>query len=54
MRLWLNQISPDNYEIKQKELRTLLFGDRKTKDEKGFDSKDSKFEFDEVKMNIVV
>ena len=36
VRLWLNQITPDNYEKKSVELRTLMFGDRKTKDEPGF------------------
>jgi hypothetical protein len=37
VRLWLNQITPDNYEKKSNELRQLMFGDRKTKDEEGFD-----------------
>jgi len=34
--LWLNQITPDNYEKKKDELRVLMFGDRKANDEKGF------------------
>jgi hypothetical protein len=37
VRLWLNQITPDNYEKKQFELRGLLFGDRIAKDEAGYD-----------------
>jgi len=41
VRLWLNQISPDNYERKKTELRGLLFGDRKCKDEPGFVQDDS-------------
>jgi hypothetical protein len=35
--LWLNQITPDNYAKKESELRGLLFGDRKTINEKGFE-----------------
>jgi len=37
VRLWLNQISPDNYDRKKVELRNLLFGDRKLKGEEGFE-----------------
>ena len=37
VRLWLNQITPDNYEKKSKELRGLMFGDRIAKDEPGFE-----------------
>lgn len=38
VRLLLDQISPYNYEKKQAELRTLLFGDKKLKGEEGFDA----------------
>lgn len=38
VRLWLNQITPDNYEKKQSELRGLMFGDRLAKDEPGFEN----------------
>ena len=37
VRLWLNQITPDNYAKKSIELRGLLFGDRKIKDEPGYE-----------------
>lgn len=37
VRLMLNQITPDNYSRKEKELRELLFGDRKKIGEEGFD-----------------
>ena len=53
VRLWLNQITPDNYEKKQSELRVLMFGDRKAKDEPGF-VEDPNFEVDPAKMKIVV
>jgi hypothetical protein len=49
VRLWLNQISPDNYEKKKSELRVLLFGDRLAKDELGFDEDAAPFEVDEKK-----
>jgi hypothetical protein len=37
VRLWLNQITPDNYTKKHSELRGLLFGTRIAKDEPGYD-----------------
>ncbi len=54
VRLWLNQITPDNYEKKQFELRSLMFGDRKTKEEAGFEAQDPNFEIDQEKQEIVV
>ena len=36
VRMWLNKITPDNYDSMQSQLRKLLFGDRKTKEEKDF------------------
>ena len=54
VRLWLNQITPDNYEKKSSELRGLLFGDRKLKDEVGFDKQTEVFVVDEQKHKIVV
>ena len=54
VRLWLNQITPDNYEKKQSELRVLLFGDRIAKDEAGYDENQPEFEIDEKKLVIVV
>ena len=54
VRLWLNQISPDNYDKKQSELRALMFGDRKTKDEPGFDDQPKEFEVEEEKQVLVV
>ena len=37
VRMWLNKITPDNYDSMQSQLRKLLFGDRKTKEEKDFE-----------------
>ena len=54
VRLWLNQITPDNYEKKQSELRVLMFGDRKAKGEDGYSEHEPRFEVDEVKQEIVV
>jgi hypothetical protein len=36
VRLWLNQITPDNFDKKQSQLRFLMFGDRKAKGEAGY------------------
>lgn len=44
--LWLNQISPDNIQKKQFELRGLMFGDRIAEGEPGFDKQGSEFEVD--------
>lgn len=49
VRLWLNQISPDNYQKKEGELRVLLFGDRKCKDEEGFEDQEKDFVIDDAK-----
>lgn len=54
VRLWLNQITPDNYQKKQAELRELLFGNRIAKDEEGYDESQPEFTFDEHKLVIVV
>ena len=43
VRLWLNQITPDNYAKKSFELRGLLFGDRKIKDEPGYEEQVGEF-----------
>lgn len=48
VRLWLNQITPDNYAKKESELRVLLFGDRIAKDEPGYEDQSTTFELDEV------
>ena len=53
VRLWLNQISPDNYDRKKVELRNLLFGDRKLKGEEGFEEQEE-LQVDEEKQQIVV
>ena len=42
VRLWLNQISPDNFEKKSGELRELLIGNAKLMSEKGFDQEEAK------------
>lgn len=54
VRLWLNQITPDNYDKKQNELRSLMFGDRKAIGEPGYEEKDKDFEVDKDKMELVV
>lgn len=54
VRLWLNQISPDNYEKKQSELRGLLFGDLKAPSEPMSEEDQKNFKLDEDKMNLVV
>jgi len=54
VRLWLNQITPDNYNKKETELRGLLFGDRIAVNEPGFEEQDSEFQIDEAKKLIVV
>jgi hypothetical protein len=53
VKLWLNQITPDNFDKKQSELRGLLFGDRKAKDEPGFEDQ-PEFEVDQEKQKVVV
>ncbi len=47
VQLWLNQISPDNFDWeKWIELRSIMFGDRKKTDEPGSDTQDPNFEID--------
>ena len=54
VRLWLNQITPDNYDKKQSELRSLMFGDRKAMGETGYAEQETPFEVDKEKQEIVV
>ena len=54
VRLWLNQISPDNYDKKQTELRSLMFGDRKAIGEPGYEEQIKEFEVDKDKQELVV
>lgn len=55
VRLWLNQISPDNFEKKSGELRELLIGSAKLLSEPGFDPEEAKnLKIDEEKQTIVV
>jgi hypothetical protein len=55
VRLWLNQISPDNFEKKSGELRELLIGSAKLLSEPGFDIEEAKnLKIDEEKQTIVV
>ena len=54
VRLWLNQITPDNYDKKQNELRGLMFGTRKARDEPGYELQDPNFVVDKEKQGIVV
>lgn len=54
MRLWLNQITPDNFKKKESELRGLLFGNRISLEEEGFEAQTEEFEIDEAKQLIVV
>lgn len=55
VRLWLNQISPDNFEKKSGELRELLIGNAKLMSEAGFNTEEAKsVKIDEEKQKIVV
>ena len=55
VRLWLNQISPDNFEKKSGELRELLIGNAKLLSEPGFNHEEAKnLKIDEEKQTIVV
>lgn len=55
VRLWLNQISPDNFEKKSGELRELLIGNAKLMGEPGFDQAEAdKLQIDDEKQTIVV
>lgn len=57
VRLNLNQITPDNYNKKYSELRTLLIGDRAVLGEKDFDADAvdvAEFMIDEEKLDTVV
>jgi hypothetical protein len=42
VRLWLNQITPDNFEKKSGELRELLIGNAKIMGEPGFNAEEAK------------
>lgn len=42
VRLWLNQITPDNFAKKSGELRELLIGHAKLLNEEGFDLEEAK------------
>jgi hypothetical protein len=55
VRLWLNQISPDNYDRKSGELRELLIGNAKLLSEPGFNEEEAKnMTIDDEKQTIVV
>lgn len=55
VRLWLNQISPDNFDKKSGELRELLIGNAKIMGEPGFDLEEAKkMKIDDEKQKIVV
>lgn len=55
VRLWLNQISPDNFEKKSGELRELLIGHAKIMGEPGFNAEEAKtMKIDDEKQKIVV
>ena len=55
VRLWLNQITPDNFEKKKSELRELLIGDAKIMGEPGFNAEEAKkTKIDDEKQKIVV
>jgi len=54
--LIVNVITPDNLDKKFEELRKLMFGVRKTKDEEGYDEVNDKLEesVNEDNMKLVV
>ena len=55
VRLWLNQITPDNYGKKCSELRELLIGNAKLLNEEGFNIEEAKnLKINEQKLDIVV
>jgi hypothetical protein len=55
VRLWLNQITPDNFAKKSGELRELLIGNAKLLNEEGFDIKEAEnLKINEEKQLIVV
>jgi hypothetical protein len=55
VRLWLNQITPDNFTKKSGELRELLIGNAKLLNEEGFDIKEAEnLKINEEKQLIVV
>ena len=55
VRLWLNQITPDNFDKKSGELRQLLIGSAKLMNEEGFTAEEAKnLKIDEDKQEIVV
>ena len=55
VRLWLNQITPDNFAKKSGELRELLIGNAKLLNEEGFNIEEAKnLKINEEKQDIVV
>ena len=55
IRLYVNQIAPDNFEKKFEQLREAMFGDLKHKGEKGYDEEiHSQFEVQTDSMGLVV
>ena len=55
VRLWLNQITPDNYAKKSGELRELLIGNANLLNEEGFNIEEAKnLKINEQKLDIVV
>ena len=55
VRLWLNQITPDNFAKKSEELRKLLIGNAKLLNEEGFIIEEAKnLKINEEKLDIVV
>lgn len=52
----VNVITPDNFEKKFEELRKLMFGERKTKEEEGYDEANDKLneQVNEENMKVVV
>ena len=55
VRLWLNQITPDNFAKKSGDLRELLIGNAKLLNEEGFNIEEAKnLKINEQKLDIVV
>jgi hypothetical protein len=48
--LLINQINPENFSEKEPKLRSLMFGNQKTKDEPGFEFIDSNLKINQVKL----
>ena len=55
VRLWLNQITPDNFAKKSGQLRELLISNAKLLNEEGFSNEEAKnLKINEEKLDIVV